>query len=121
MDSQVVSALLRKNMCDNVIPVLVMLKNLMELKRSPFLRELRKCLSISLHQARNAGAGTVPLVAGHAGARRHEAREAVRRADPGAQAGAAVPAGAAVATVVACVPRGLRVRAHRLLHRVGPT
>merc|ERR1719326_2156649 len=41
---KVVSALLRKNMCDNVIPVLVMLKNLMEMKRSPFLRELRKCL-----------------------------------------------------------------------------
>ena len=36
--------MLRKNMCDNVIPVLVMLKNLMEMKRSPFLRELRKCL-----------------------------------------------------------------------------
>jgi len=40
---KVISALLKKNMCENVVPVLVTLKSMMEERRSPFLRELRAC------------------------------------------------------------------------------
>merc|ERR1719210_571844 len=40
----VLSSILKRNMCENIVPVLVQLKNLMEAKHSPFLRQLRHCL-----------------------------------------------------------------------------
>mmetsp|Transcript_77651 Transcript_77651/g.251444 ORF Transcript_77651/g.251444 Transcript_77651/m.251444 type:complete len:1503 (-) Transcript_77651:170-4678(-) len=40
----VLSSILKRNMCDNIIPVLVQLKSLMEARHSPFLKTLRHCL-----------------------------------------------------------------------------
>ncbi|CAE8663930.1 unnamed protein product, partial [Polarella glacialis] len=40
----VLSSILKRNMCENIVPVLVQLKNLMEAKHSPFLGQLRHCL-----------------------------------------------------------------------------
>merc|ERR1719410_541749 len=40
----VLSSILKRNMCENIVPVLIQLKNLMEAKHSPFLRQLRHCL-----------------------------------------------------------------------------
>lgn len=40
----VLSSILKRNMCENIVPVLVQMKNLMEAKHSPFLRQLRHCL-----------------------------------------------------------------------------
>jgi len=40
----VLSSILKRNMCENIVPVLVQLKNLMESQRSPFLKQLRHCL-----------------------------------------------------------------------------
>lgn len=40
----VLSSILKRNMCENIVPVLIQLKNLMEVRHSPFLRQLRHCL-----------------------------------------------------------------------------
>lgn len=40
----VLSSILKRNMCENIVPVIVQLKNLMESKRSPFLKHVRHCL-----------------------------------------------------------------------------
>jgi hypothetical protein len=40
----VLSSILKRNMCENIVPVLIQLKNLMEARHSPFLRQLRHCL-----------------------------------------------------------------------------
>mmetsp|Transcript_34803 Transcript_34803/g.75882 ORF Transcript_34803/g.75882 Transcript_34803/m.75882 type:complete len:1483 (+) Transcript_34803:46-4494(+) len=40
----VLSSILKRNMCENIVPVLIQLKSLMEAKHSPFLRQLRHCL-----------------------------------------------------------------------------
>mmetsp|Transcript_72509 Transcript_72509/g.143780 ORF Transcript_72509/g.143780 Transcript_72509/m.143780 type:complete len:1574 (+) Transcript_72509:42-4763(+) len=40
----VLSSILKRNMCENIVPVLIQLKNLMEERHSPFLRQLRHCL-----------------------------------------------------------------------------
>merc|ERR1719210_1201025 len=40
----VLSSILKRNMCENIVPVLVQLKNLMEVRHSPFLKQLRHCL-----------------------------------------------------------------------------
>jgi len=40
----VLSSILKRNMCENIVPVLVQLKNLMEARHSPFLRQLHHCL-----------------------------------------------------------------------------
>mmetsp|Transcript_34280 Transcript_34280/g.91572 ORF Transcript_34280/g.91572 Transcript_34280/m.91572 type:complete len:1485 (-) Transcript_34280:299-4753(-) len=40
----VLSSILKRIMCENIVPVLVQLKNRMESRRSPFLGQLRHCL-----------------------------------------------------------------------------
>merc|ERR1712137_153492 len=40
----VLSSILKRNMCENVVPVMIQLKNVMEAQHSPFLRQLRHCL-----------------------------------------------------------------------------
>jgi condensin-2 complex subunit D3 len=40
----ILSNLLKRNLCENIVPVLIQLKDLMERKFSPFLRQLRHCL-----------------------------------------------------------------------------
>lgn len=40
----VLSSILKRNMCENIVPVIVQLKNFMESKRSPFLKHVRHCL-----------------------------------------------------------------------------
>lgn len=39
-----ISQILKRNMIENCIPILVGLKHLMEKERSPFIREVRECL-----------------------------------------------------------------------------
>jgi len=40
----VLSSILKRNMADNIVPVLVQLKTMMEQRHSPFLKQLRHCL-----------------------------------------------------------------------------
>lgn len=40
----VLGSILKRNLIENIVPVLVQLKNLAETKRSPFLRQVRRCL-----------------------------------------------------------------------------
>merc|ERR1719456_1444430 len=40
----ILSSLLKRNLCENIMPVLIQLKDLMERKFSPFLRQLRYCI-----------------------------------------------------------------------------
>merc|ERR1719265_202648 len=40
----ILSNLLKRNLCENIMPVLIQLKDLMERKFSPFLRQLRHCI-----------------------------------------------------------------------------
>ncbi|CAK0819541.1 unnamed protein product [Prorocentrum cordatum] len=42
---RVLGGILKRNMADNIIPVLVQLKGLMEAQRSPFLKQVRHCLT----------------------------------------------------------------------------
>jgi len=47
------SSVLKRNMCENIVPTLIQLKDLMEQLRSPFLRQLGHCLREILHEFRD--------------------------------------------------------------------
>merc|ERR1719296_163045 len=49
----VLSSLLKRNMCENIVPVLVQMKTMMEARHSPFLRQLRHCLREILRDFRD--------------------------------------------------------------------
>merc|ERR1719210_2159231 len=57
----VLSSILKRNMCENIVPVLVQLKNLMEVRHSPFLKQLRHCLREILRDLKVMLAGDAQL------------------------------------------------------------